>query len=131
MCWESSFFDGCGFDVIRASHASDHVKNRTNCEDSSNNIADPDVNLGEGERSAENIEERLDPEGVDKGAVLVNVADLKDDANEEQTEESIVACYDITINAHLVILDRQDGVKDCKSAESDSYSNDTRVRRKF
>ena len=63
--------------------ASDHVEDGTNGKAAADHPADPIVELGEGQRGAEYVEEWLDPEGVHEGAILMDVADLQNDAKEE------------------------------------------------
>ena len=115
--FDSSLFS-C-IDIIVATAASNHIQDGANTHADSDDPADPDVQLGEGQRCAENIEKRLDPEGVDEGAVLVDKGDFHDCAKEEKTEEAVVAFDDPGIDAELIICNRENGEEDCKCAESD------------
>ena len=77
--------------------ASDHVKDGTDSEAASNNPANPDVKLGKCQWCAEDVEERLDPEWVDEGAVLKDVFLLDEDSQEEEAEETVVSLHNDSI----------------------------------
>ena len=57
-------------DVLHSATASDHVKNCTDSHAATNDGANPNIELCESKRCAENVKERFDPEGVDKSTVF-------------------------------------------------------------
>ena len=77
----------------------------------------------EGEGGAEDVEERLDPEGVDEGAVLHNMALLDQDAQEKECEKSVVARHDDAVDAQgaFVARDARNREQDGQHTESNSY----------
>ena len=72
-----------GVDVVLTATASDHVKDSPNGEADADDPADPLVELGEGQRSTEDVEQRLDPQGVHESAVLHEVLLFDQDGKEE------------------------------------------------
>ena len=49
----------------------------------------------------------------------MNIVDPQNDAEEEQTEEAVVAFDNPGIDTEWVVCNRENGEKDCKSAKSD------------
>ncbi len=53
----------------------------------------------------------------------MNIVDPQNDAEEEQAEEAIVAFDNPGVDAERVVVNRENGEKDCKSAKTDRYNN--------
>ncbi len=52
----------------------------------------------------------------------MDIVDPQNDAEEEQTEEAVVAFDDPGIDAKRVVFNCENGEKDCKGAKSDRYN---------
>ena len=92
-------------DIILTAAASDHVDDRAYGHAPANNITDPDIQLREAQRRAENVKQRLDPERIDEGAILVDEGDLEQNSKEEKREEAVIALADDGVQVELVFGD--------------------------
>ena len=104
--------------VVCSAAAPDHVDDGADAHADADNPADPLVELREGQRGAENVEQGLDPQRVDKGAVLHEVSLFDQDGEEEQAEEGVVALNNDGVGAEVAVGDGKDREKDCEHAES-------------
>ena len=106
--WGCSLGLGTSIDVVLTAAASDHVEDGTDGKTDSNNPADPHVELGEGERGTEYVEERLDPQRVHEGAVFHDVTLLYDNPQEEEGEECIITLHNDGVYTELAVCDSKD-----------------------
>ena len=113
-----------GIDVVLTTTAANHIEDGTNREDDANNPADPKMSASVGKRRTEDVEQRLDPERVDEGAVFHDVFLLDQDAKEKECEESVVACHDDAVDAQgaFVTRDACDREQNGQHAESNGYT---------
>ena len=112
-------------DVVLASAASEQVEDGADSEAAADDPARDNIELSEGERGAEDVEEGLDPERVDEGAVLVYHGELEDDSEEEECEEAVVAFDDNGVQFEISFRDGFDREGDGQHAESNYYSQTT------
>ena len=108
------------------STASDHVEESAHCHATADNPADPLIKLRKGKWCAENVEERLDPEGVHEGTVLMDIANSQNDAEEEQSEEDVVALNNPSIKSEIAVIDWEKWEEDWECAESDRCKEEDR-----
>ena len=108
------------FYVIVTGTAADKVEDGSDRHDGADEPADPNSEVCEGERGAENVEERLEPERVHECTVLVDVLLLDQDAEEEQAEEGVVAFDHPGARIELALRDAQDRVHNGQRTEANS-----------